>query len=292
MLKNKIVTIGEILFDVFENTKKPGGSSLNVSLHLQKQGIPVGFISAVGDDQNGEELLSYLKDQNFDTSHIQTSSLPTSTVTVQLDKNKQASYIINKPVAWDDIALNNDLIELVKAADAFVYCSLTCRELKSKNTIYQLLEYAQLKVFDINLRPPFYEIETLKYLLAKVDILKINEDELRYLTNELSLPTLENEALKVLSKEFKLQLICLTLGDKGAKVYYKNEIYSHSGYQVNVVDTVGAGDAFLATFINYYLKGINMNQILEIASKIGSFVASQAGANPKYPENLLNKYPN
>ena len=287
MSKNTVVTIGEILFDVFENTKKPGGSSLNVALNLQKQEIAVGFISAVGDDKNGEELLSYLKDQNFNTATIQTSYLPTSTVTVQLDRKKQASYTINEPVAWDDITCNNHLVELVKAADAFVYCSLTCRNLKSRTTVYKLLENAKLKVFDINLRPPFYDIETLKYLLAKADILKINEDEMSYIIDELSLPKLEKEALKALSKEFKLQLICLTLGDKGAKVFCKNEIFSHAGYPINVVDTVGAGDAFLATFINYYLSGANMNQILDYACKIGSFVASQAGANPTYPKNLL-----
>ena len=152
MSKNRVVTIGEVLFDVFEDEKKPGGSSLNVALHLKKQGIPVNFISAVGDDQNGKELLSYLDTQNFKTNYIQTSTLPTSTVTILLDVNKQASYQINEPVAWDDIALNEELIELVKAADAFVYCSLTCRNLKSKHTIYQLLEHAKLKVFDINFK--------------------------------------------------------------------------------------------------------------------------------------------
>jgi fructokinase len=287
MTQNTVVTIGEILFDVFNESKKPGGSSLNVALHLQKQGIPVGFISAVGDDKNGKELLDYLNDQKFTTKNIQTSTLPTSTVTVLLDKNKHSSYQINEPVAWDDINLNDDLIKLVKNATAFVYCSLTCRNLKSRNTIYQLLEHAKLKIFDINLRTPYFEINTLKYLLAKADILKINENELAYLAKELALPIIEKEALKTLTQVFDLKLICLTLGDKGAKVYHQSEIHNHPGYPVKVIDTVGAGDSFLATFISGYLQGEKINQILDKSCKIGAFVASQTGANPEYPDNLL-----
>ena len=283
----KIATIGEILFDVFEGEKKPGGSSLNVSLHLHKQHINTPFISALGNDENGKELINYLKTQEFPTLYIQKSNLPTSTVTVQLDDKKQATYIINKPVAWDEIELNDDLIGLVKAADAFVYCSLTCRSEKSRNTIYELLNHAQIKIFDINLRAPHYEITTLNYLLAKANILKLNEEELDYLRNEMSLPTDENDALETLKKKFQLDLICLTLGENGAKILYENKFYNHSGYPVKVKDTVGAGDAFLATFIAGYLKNLKIEKILEQACKVGAFVASQSGANLDYPKDFL-----
>ncbi|MBU0695767.1 MAG: carbohydrate kinase, partial [Bacteroidetes bacterium] len=245
------------------------------------------FISAVGNDENGKELIEYLEKQDFTTQFIQQSALPTSTVTVELDDKKQATYTINKPVAWDDIELTDDLIRLVKDADVFVYCSLTCRSEKSRKTIYELLEHANLKIFDINLRAPHYEIETLKHLLAKADILKINEDELDYLKMVISLPDEENEMLKMLSKRFQLKLICLTLGDKGAKVFYNNEFYSHPGYPVKVVDTVGAGDSFLATFIAGYLQNLDFPTILDRACKVGAFVASQAGANPDYLDHLL-----
>ena len=283
----KVATIGEILFDVFEGEKKPGGSSLNVSLHLHQQHISTQFISALGNDENGDELMNYLKSQKFPGKYIQKSELPTSTVTVKLNEEKQATYVINQPVAWDDIELNDDLIELVKAADAFVYCSLTCRSEKSRKTIYELLNHAQTKIFDINLRAPHYEIEILRHLLIKADILKINEDELDYLRKEISLPTDENDALEILKKKFQLDLICLTLGDKGAKILYENEFYNHSSYPVKVKDTVGAGDAFLATFIAGYLKNLKIEKILEQACKVGAFVASQSGAHPDYPESFL-----
>lgn len=287
MKKFTVAAIGEILFDVFEHKKTPGGSSLNVSLHLFKQGIKTNFISAVGNDKNGTDLLSYLKQQNFDTRFIQISKYDTSTVDVKLDEQKQANYTINEPVAWDDITLTKELEDILSHADAFVYCSLTCRNEKSRNTIYQLLEHAKLKIFDINLRVPHYNIETLKYLLSKADVLKINEDELLYLSNEINLDKSENEALIELTKLFDLQLICLTLGDKGAKVFYKNKFYGHSGYPVKVIDTVGAGDSFLATFINGYLSNLPIDEILDRACKVGAYVASQAGANPNYLSNLL-----
>jgi fructokinase len=141
-----VLAIGEILFDVFNNDKKPGGSSMNVALHLHKQGIKTHFISAIGNDEDGEELIHYLKNQNFDAKYIQQHlTLPTSTVNVNLDKNFQASYVINQPVAWDDITLNKEVIDLVKNSSAMVYCSLTCRNPKSRNTIFELLNHENLK---------------------------------------------------------------------------------------------------------------------------------------------------
>lgn len=278
-----VLTVGEILFDVFEKGKQPGGSSMNVALHLHKQGIKTYFISAIGDDANGKELIEYLKKQKFDTQWIQKHRLlPTSTVTVYLDKNQQASYVINKPVAWDEIELNSEIIELAKNTDAMVYCSLTCRNLTSRKTIFELLNHAKLKVFDINLRKPHYDLKLLKLLLAKADILKINEDEIAYLSESLNIKGAENEVLKTLSTQFDLKLICLTLGDKGAKIYQQGEFYSHKGYPITVADTVGAGDSFLATFIAGYLKNLPLAEVLDNACKIGAFVASKNGANPDY----------
>nr|WP_294895994.1 carbohydrate kinase [uncultured Pedobacter sp.] len=287
MKKINVVAIGEILFDVFEDGKRPGGSSLNVALHLYKQGIQIKFISAVGKDENGETLLTYLKEQNFDTGYIQVSDYDTSTVNVKLDEQKQATYTINQPVAWDDIKLSEDLKTVVSAADAFVYCSLTCRNLKSRTTIFELLENAKLKIFDINLRAPHFELETLKYLLSKADILKINEDELSYLAKELSLMAGDEQGMQALSKLFDIEVVCLTLGNKGAKVLHQAKIYENAGYPVKVKDTVGAGDSFLATFVSGYLQKLDMDLLLDNACKVGAFVASQDGANPKYPDNLL-----
>ncbi|WP_316832514.1 carbohydrate kinase [Pedobacter aquatilis] len=289
-MQNKVITIGEILWDVFPDGKKAGGSSMNVALNLHKQSIGGNFISAVGDDDNGRELLSFLEEAHFPTSLIQVNTaLPTSTVVVQLDENHQATYTIKQPVAWDDIKLNEQNLEAVRQADAMVYCSLTCREEKSRETIFSLLEHAKTKIFDINLRAPFFEKELIGELLAKADILKINEDEIIWVRDSFGLTGNTNEQLlKQLSAKYNIEIICLTLGDKGACVLKDGKLFKHAGYKVQVADTVGAGDAFLATFIACYLQGYPAETILDNACKVGAFVASQPGANPEYNKKIYH----
>lgn len=288
-MKKTVTSIGEILWDVFPAGKKAGGSSMNVALNLHKQGINSQFISAVGDDQNGKELIEFLALNHFSSNLIQKNNLPTSTVEVSLDEQKQATYSIVSPVAWDAITLTNDAIESVRNADAFVYCSLTCRNEKSKETIISLIAQAKIKVFDINLREPFYTIETLGVLLTAADILKVNEHELIYLKQALNLSgNTDEQLLKQLSNQFNIQIICLTVGEKGAYVLHEHKLYYHSGYKVNVVDTVGAGDSFLATFVASYLNGYPIDTILDRACKVGAFVASQKGANPAYGQEVFN----
>ncbi|RYD71848.1 MAG: carbohydrate kinase [Sphingobacteriales bacterium] len=289
-MQNKVITIGEILWDVFPDGKKAGGSSMNVALNLHKQSVESSFISAVGDDDNGKELLNFLGRNHFATDLIQVNSeLPTSTVVVQLDEKHQATYTIKQPVAWDDIKLNDKNIEAVKHADALVYCSLTCREERSRKTILSLLAHAKTKIFDINLRAPFYEKELIGELLTHADILKINEDEVVWVRDAFGLSgNTDEQILKQLSVQFDIEIICLTLGDKGACVLKDGKLFKHAGYKVQVADTVGAGDAFLATFIACYLQGYPMETILDNACKVGAFVASQAGANPDYNKKIYH----
>ncbi|MFW0716522.1 carbohydrate kinase family protein [Pedobacter sp. N23S346] len=288
-MEKTVTSIGEILWDVFPEGKKAGGSSMNVALNLHKQGINSKFISAVGDDESGQELVNFLKDQNFTSDLIQINNLPTSTVEVKLDESHQATYTIVEPVAWDAITISDAALAAVKQADAFVYCSLTCRNEESKNTILALLKLAKLKIFDINLRPPFYTIETLKTLLGEADILKVNEHELVYLKDELALTgNTDEQLLKQLSLNFNIEIICLTVGEKGAYVLQNGHLYHHKGYQVEVADTVGAGDSFLATFISSYLNGYPINTVLDRACKVGAFVASQHGANPDYGDEVFS----
>jgi len=289
-MKKTVVAIGEILWDVFPEGKKAGGSSMNVALNLHKQHINSQFISAVGNDENGKELISFLESQNYPTPLIQQlTQLPTSTVQVILDEQHQATYTIVEPVAWDAIELTNEAISAVSQADALVYCSLTCRNEKSKATILALLKLAKLKIFDINLRPPYYNITTLKALLSEADILKVNEHELVYLRDELSLSgNTDEQLLKQLSQLFQIKIICLTLGEKGANVLAEGKLHHHSGYAVEVADTVGAGDSFLATFISSYLQGYPVDTILDRACKVGAYVASQPGANPDYGDEVFS----
>lgn len=286
-----VICFGEILWDHFKDGKKAGGAPMNVSMHLHKQGVNSSLISAVGNDADGKELLAFVKDGGLDVSYIQIHpTLPTGIVEVQLDEKNQATYTIVKPVAWDDIHYVDQHSLVVKNADALVYGSLVCRESSSRETLIELIKNARLKIFDMNLRPPHYEQKTLEELLQWTDILKINEDELLFLQHHYGNPSSsQQELLAQLAKRFNLQIICVTLGEKGAIVWQQEKIFSHSGYSIKVADTVGAGDAFLATFINGILQDNPIEETLAKSCATGALVASRYGANPDYSESDILK---
>ncbi|MGV3508096.1 MAG: carbohydrate kinase family protein [Sphingobacteriaceae bacterium] len=278
-----VVCFGEILWDNFFADKKPGGAPMNVALHLYKQGITSTLISSIGTDQNGEELKEFLTGQGLSTAYIQKhNNLPTGTVDITLDENKQATYTIAEPVAWDEIAYNEKLTQLIKATDALVFGSLACRNPTSRKTLLKLLDHAKLSVFDMNLRPPHFEPAILKALINKCTILKINEHELSYLEGIYSLEKDIDTQLKQLSYLTNTPTICITLGDKGAIILNEGEIQKHPGFQIEVADTVGAGDAFLAAFLSGYFQKLPVQQILVQACATGALVASKHGANPNY----------
>lgn len=283
-MNKKVVCFGEVLWDCFGEEKKPGGAPMNVAVHLRKHGLHSVLISAVGEDEEGKRMRDFMAGKGLDLFYIQTNTaFSTGLVEVSLDKDGNATYEIVKPVAWDAIGFKPGLEELVKNADAFVFGSLAARDATSRATLLQLLGIAKLKVFDMNLRPPHFTVEVLEELLHKTDILKINEDELRYLENQYALTEQKGVAkFEWLSRKFDLQLIVVTFGKRGATAWHKEKLVQQAGFDVDVVDTVGAGDAFLAAFIAGMLEQRKLSKILEQACAAGAEVASRAGANPDY----------
>ena len=280
----QVVCFGEILWDKLPSGNKPGGAPMNVAIHLHKHGISSKLISSIGNDENGERLTEFLLQQGLETDHIQKhSTLPTGVVDVKLDLEKQASYTIVKPVAWDEIYYQENHSELVSKAGALVFGSLACRSSISSETLLKLLDNSKLTIFDMNLRPPHFENHVLQDLINRCDILKINEDELKYLESNYHLEkgNAENQLFQ-LSELTRTNTICVTLGNKGALVLHDGKIYKHPGFSVTVVDTVGAGDAFLASFISGFLQNFLMDQNLARSCATGALVASKQGANPAY----------
>jgi fructokinase len=280
---HQVICFGEILWDCFKDGKKAGGAPMNVALHLYKQGLNSALISAVGADENGQELLRFLKKEGLDIQDIQKNLLPTGIVDVHLDEENQATYTIVKPVAWDQIEYRPEFDQLAEQAEAIVFGSLACRSAKSRETLLKLIEKVSLRIFDMNLRPPHFEKSILETLLHQADILKINEHELDYLANLYDFESpYQQGLLPHLSERFSLKMIIITLGDEGARVWHDGQIFTHPGYKVKVADTVGAGDAFLATFISGLLHNYPMQQILTRSCAAGALVASHSGANPDY----------
>jgi fructokinase len=284
-MKN-ILCFGEILWDTFGNEKVAGGAPMNVARHLVQQGMDVLFASRVGMDKPGDKLIEFLNAGGLYSNLIQQDEkLPTCKVTVQLDKDGQATYTIPEPVSWDNIKTDDALTKAAIKASAIVYGSLACREETTRDTLLNLLnETKALKIFDVNLRAPHYTLSTIETLVAGADVIKMNEDEAALLIGGNTKNLKEN--ITEFQKKYHAQTICVTRGENGAMAWHDYEFYDHPGCPVTVVDTVGAGDAFLATFVAGILKNAPMQQLLEKSCRVGAFVAGKRGANPEYDEAL------
>lgn len=281
---SKVVCFGEVLWDIFPNGKKKiGGAPLNVALRLESFGNDVTMISAIGNDDNGQKLSKYMSSNGLDTAFIQTKQkFSTGEVTVTLNNKGSASYEIEHPRAWDKIDFTNELEYKVIGTDAFVFGSLIARDEVSKKTLYQLIEIASYNVFDLNLRPPHYSKSVLLYLMKKADFIKFNDEELYEVADYLGskYKGLEQN-LKFIAKQTQTKHICVTKGAFGAVLLYNDKLYYNSGYQIEVVDTVGAGDSFLGTLISHLLNGETPQKAIDVSCAIGAMVAQSEGANPK-----------
>lgn len=288
ILMKKILCFGEVLWDAFGEEKKAGGAPMNVARHLVQQHMDVTFASRVGTDMPDDGLVDFLSQNGLYSGLIQRDeALPTCEVTVQLDEHNQATYIIPQPVSWDNIQLEDALADAAHSASAIVYGSLACRMETTRNTLLALLNDTKaLKIFDVNLRPPHYTLATIEALARHADVIKMNDEEAGIIigaTGSL------HDKIEAFYARYGTKTICVTRGDKGAVIWHDRQFYEHPGFKVQVADTVGAGDSFLATFISGLLGSQPMQQILIKASAIGAFVASKRGANPVYDEAEINQ---
>jgi Sugar kinases, ribokinase family len=282
--KINVVSFGEVLFDVFGEEKKIGGAPLNLALRTASFGFPVTMISAIGNDEDGKVICDYVRENRLDTSGIiTTQDYDTGTVQVTLNERGSATYEIKFPSAWDFIEISNDTLNIVKNADVFFYGSLVCRNDASRDTLFSLLDSnpEMFKVFDVNLRKPFYNIELLEQLMNKADFIKFNDEEILEIAAELGFKS-ENleENTRFISEKTNTNSICVTLGKHGSLLLWEGKMYQHGGYPVKVADTVGAGDSFLASLIAQLLSNRKPDEAMDFASAVGAIVASKAGANP------------
>jgi len=284
-LKNELILcFGEVLWDRLPTGSKPGGAPMNVALHLNAIGLKARIASKVGNDKAGKELISFLRNSGVDTSLIQTDEkLQTSEVLVHLDKNNNASYEICEPVAWDNIRLMDELAQEANHCDLIIYGSLASRNKTTRGTLFKLLENDAVKLIDVNLRKPYDKKEVLETLLGKADIAKLNDEELRVFEqwNGLSLKN-EKERVKWFADQYNVDMVCITKGANGALLYVEQHFYEHPGFKVKAIDTVGAGDAFLAGLVAAFGQKKDPEESIAFACATGAFVASMAGATPRY----------
>lgn len=286
---DNIVTIGEILWDSMPSGLFPGGAPFNVACHLKQLGRNVTFISRIGDDQLGTEVLRRATLQGLETNMIQKDAYrPTGFVEVELNSEGIPQYNIIKPAAWDYIELTSAVQQAIRNASVIVFGTLAQRMENSQRTI-QWIEFAEaLKILDLNLREPHYSQSIVSKSLENADVLKMNEDEYRILQNWFDLKPDIKKGMISLSRKFDLETICVTRGKDGAMLWHAGEWAEKPGCNVRTVDTVGAGDAFLAALIDGIMKDETADECLEKANRLGAHVVTMNGAVPVYsPENIF-----
>ncbi len=294
MLKNNnrpVVCYGEVLWDILPAGAEPGGAPMNVAYHLHKQGLNPALITRIGVDEEGKKLLDIFNDFGVNTAYFQLDyDQPTGKVFAEPNEQNEVVYDIVKPVAWDFIEYSDELSALTKNATYFIFGSLAARSKTSRETLFSLLEVANTKVLDINLRAPHYDKKIVRALLSKADFVKMNLAELELITGWFSKYSSLDDRMKNIMDQFSIRNLVVTMGGDGAVICMEGKIHRHSGFKVDVVDTVGSGDAFLAGLLSRLLDNASPEEALDFASRLGAFIATQRGACPAYDASAVNNF--
>ncbi|MBQ8421048.1 MAG: carbohydrate kinase [Bacteroidales bacterium] len=290
-MKNKIIGIGEVVWDCLPEGRKLGGAPLNFAYFALQCGAESYAVSAVGNDDLGRETLDAIRKSGVDVSYIQVNDLPTSRVLVTVDGEGVPQYEILQGVAWDALGCNSTELELVKDASAVCWGSLAQRSALSRESILAMVGAAPescIKVFDINIRQHYYDRETLEGSLRLADVLKLNEDELPLVRSLFGIGGgSAEEQIAELVQRFALKYVVYTCGSAFSEVYGREGLLSRIDTpEVEVADTVGAGDSFTAVLVASLLGGKDVAEAHALAVDVAAFVCTKAGAINPLPEDL------
>lgn len=280
-----VLVLGEILFDIFPDSRQMGGAPFNFAFHLKKLGLPVRFFSRTGDDELGKEIFNFLDKHGFDTNDIQVDmERPTGTVNVSQTQEGH-SFSITTGTAWEALEPSSQLLECLAKSSLIYYGSMIWHAEKGRQTVQTLLKDkpSSTRIFcDINLRSEFYTHQEIKSMLSDIDILKLNSDELAEITKYLyGRPDSSENGAQKLIFDYDISEIILTLGSKGSQWITKSNSYrSDIAATTNLIDTVGAGDAYAAVCAGSRIAGIPIETAMDLASQFAGNICGIQGALP------------
>lgn len=283
MPQTKVICFGEVLWDILPDEILPGGAPMNVAYHLNRLGKKTKLISKIGNDENGRKLLEFMTRNEIPTSFVQQDHTnPTGTVIATEGDNHEMRYEIVKPAAYDFIGHTNETEEQVSNSEYFVFGSLAARHEHSRKSLLNYIEAANTNVLDINIRMPHLDRGVAEMLLNKAGILKLNENELDIVNEWYADLSLFEDKVRTVSDRYAIPQIIITKGADGAAYFNGEKFFYHPGYEVEVADTIGSGDSFLAGFLSQLMENEPPEKCLEFACRLGSFIASQRGGCPNY----------
>jgi fructokinase len=288
--KPLVIGAGELLWDLLPSGKQPGGAPANFAFHARELGADALVISRVGNDPLGRELVGHFARLGLRTDGISVDpTVPTGTVTVNLDSQGKPTFTIHEPAAWDFMETPKHILNIATRADAVCFGSLAQRNPTSCAAITAVLAAtppSALRIFDVNLRQHYWSPELLRRSMELANVLKLNDEELPLVAGALGATGDEATVLRQMADRYQLRAVALTKGAKGSVLLAGGTVLSRTVPPQAVVDTVGAGDAFTAALAMGLLRGCDLAEIHRIASETAGYVCSCPGATPALPGHL------
>jgi fructokinase len=290
MMGHQILAVGEVLWDLLPKGKQLGGAPANFTYQCRSLGADARLVTRVGDDALGREVLERFRLLGLPTETVQIDpELPTGTVDVALADDGQPRFTIHEHVAWDRIMADEDSLAMAARADAVCFGSLSQRSEPARTAIRSLVSATRpgaLRLFDVNLRPPFVDRDVIADSLTLANALKLNDQELPELMAMFGLSAGVRESMAELADRFGLLLVALTRGARGGLLLAGGAWSDHPGRPIAVSDSIGAGDAFTAALVVGHLAGRPLDEMNRHANEVAAFVCSQPGGTPTLPDAL------
>ena len=283
----RALVVGEVLWDLFPASVRLGGAALNFAAHLKRLGHAPLLVSAVGTDELGDEAIQAITTLSLDPTAIQkTERFKTGTAAVQVGPGDHTSFVIERPAAYDDVQLSESRIEQIIEwrPEWLYYGTLFSSSVTGRNVLRRLLEALPKanRFYDLNLRPGSDSPELVIELLRAANVVKLNEEELRFVHEFTEMPADTEGFCRAGVEQFGWNAVCVTLGARGCAMLAAGEYVEAEGHRVDVADTVGAGDAFAAAFMHGIISNWPAAEMAEFSNRVGALVASVHGAIPNW----------
>jgi fructokinase len=290
----RVLGVGEVLWDLLPAGAQPGGAPANFACHARALGADAGIVTRVGKDALGRDILRRFQALGLPSRLVQVDeSAPTGTVGVELDAEGVPRFTIHADAAWDLLLATPEALAAAREADALCFGSLGQRGEPARRSIQALVAATParaLRIFDVNLRPPFYSREVLEPSLRLANVLKLNDTELPELAALFGAEGSPEAQLEGLARRFDLRVVALTRGAQGSLLRGPAGWADHPGLAAEVVDTVGAGDAFTAALALGLLSEWPLDRTNALANEVACHVCGHAGATPSLPPRLADVF--
>lgn len=284
----RVLSIGEILWDVYPDRKTLGGAPFNFATNIHRLGNASALITGLGNDELGAAASEIIRELGWDAGGVQiVNSASTGTVRVELDGNGVPEFTIRRPAAYDRMALSDEVMARALAfqADWMYYGTLLHTNADVERFTWELVRRSPgvRCLYDVNLRKDNWNIDLVKRLCSTASVLKVNETEAETLFTEGGLTRGKFTPQGFCSSwtdRYGFEAVCITLGPAGCLVFHQGEFSRSPGYPITPCDTVGSGDAFAAGFLHGYHHGWPILDCARFANALGAIVATRAGAIP------------